>query len=841
MAQRKQIDYSVEMGAAPSVATPDYGALSSAYIQAGQNIGQANLTQGKAVAGLIETVGKTAWEAKVGYDQAQAEKDVKSIVSQVGTPGEISAQQAKIAEENQATLRLALERDAALGTIQEQVAAGTIFEDKAQTLVNEIDAKFAQEAGKYTAAREQNLISASEASNRIVALAKERIAQQPWAAADIRKTVARMTGIENVEARDFQRALTLEEKALKAQEQARAAEVKIAEGIFTDLPMLFPDMNPNQIADTLAANPQLRSQVMTMYAQRRSIDAAARNSKSQVDVMANQGTLTSQQVDQNMSIQTVKMISDQLPQVKQFVVEQKITPANYTNADGSTNYQAISGDKAKLEILQSQLGQVFGAHYLQQHAQIDSTPGLTPEQRATMHSNLTAAQKRTMDMFKDVSGVATQVALLEKYNYDAQKFLQGAQAWNQVVNTLGDSNARLQFMLNPDQVRQQNPTLYNAMQAQTQFVTSSIGINPTRQAEQANVNARNGVADPATAARSVPRELIQSETVIQGENRRVIMNKYATGTVVSPEDQVKDARSLAYAMYYANFTTPTGKQELDVMINGGQLQNVLKNMTPENGAIILNELNNNIRRSLSYNENNLSQRIVKEYQNVDKLLKETSKEGLQLVNDAQGNMVVKYPNMGNVKGEAAAAASSLDTLLKSFNDLSVQSRVIAGLNKGGQMPDAMAEARSVVSRYLQGGEPAKPQEIVGKPESFNPASGNFLNLRKPGSAEFQSFKNTGDAVSAYSNQLDRYAQGKTTGTPLQTVSSIVGTWNNEAEKGSMKNADYVRIVAQRSGLDPNAKLDLTNPDVKARLIYGMQFAEQGKEVVPLNQIRQSLG
>ena len=722
----KKIDYSMDIGDTGKPVAPDYGALSAAYGRYGANMAEATITQGKATAALVETIGKTAWDAKVGYDQAKAETDVENITKQIGTPSEIKAQETA----DMSTLQLQDQRVAAISDIQSQVAAGTIFADQAATMTNEVDAKFMQDAAKFTAAREQNLISAGEAANRIAALAKERIASQPWAAADIRKTVARLTGMENVEARDFQRALTLEEKAQKAQEQARTFELKAAEEIYTNLPMLFPDMNPAQIADTLAANPQLRTQVMTMAAQRRSMDAAAKNSDSQVKVMANQGTLTSQQVDQDLSIKTVKMIADQLPQVKQFVTEQKITPANYTNADGSTNYQAITTDKAKLEILQSQLGQVFGAHYLQQHAQIDSVPGLTPDQRATMHANLSANEKRTKDMFKDVSGVATQVALLEKYNYDAQKFLQNAQAWNQVVTALGDGNARLQFMLNPDQVRQQNPLLYNAMMGQQQFVTSTLGVNPKTQAEQANINARNGTADPATAARSVPKELVQSETIIQGENRKTLMVKYASGTTVSPEDQVKDARSLAYAMYYANFNTPTGKQELDVMVNGGQLQNVLKNMTPENGAIVLKELNNNIRRSLSYNEGNLSQRIVKEYQNIDKLLKETSKQGLQLVNDANGNMMVKYPDMGNVKGEIAAAASSLDAMVKSFNDLSTQARVVSSLNKGAQLPDAMSEARSVVSRYLQGGAPAQPQEIQGSPSPFSSALKKSENQTK---------------------------------------------------------------------------------------------------------------
>lgn len=687
MAQ-KNIDYSVDIGAAPRVAEPNYGQLSSAYIQAGQNLGQATVMQGKAVAGLVETVGKTAFEAKKGYDEAQFEKQTEQIIQQIGTPSEIQA----------------------------QAQQPTIFQQPEVTAdaATQVDKKFNEDAARFVQARDQNLISATEAANRITALAKERIAQQPWAAADIRQTTARLTGIQNVEARDFQRALTLEEKAQKAAEKAREFELKAAEEIYNNLPMLFPAMNPAQIADTLAANPQMRTQVMTMAAQRRSLDAAATNSDRQVKLMTNQGTLTSQAVDQNLAINTAKTVADQIPVVKQFITEQKMSPASYSNPDGSTNYQAISTDKAKLEILQSQLNQTFAAHYIKQHAQIDAQAGLTPDQRAGMHRNLADQEKRTKDMFKDLTGVATQVALLEKYNYDAQKFLQGAQTWQAITGSLGDANARLQFMLDPQKVQQSNPALYNAMQAQNAFITSAVGVNPKTQAEQAAVNARNGISDPATAAASVPREALASETVIQNENRKLLINKYVNGTA-SAEDQVKDARSLAYGIYFANYTTATGKQELDLLINGGQLKNVLKNMTPENGAMIVEELHKNIRRSLSYNEGNLSQRIVAEFQQIDKLYKETSKEGLQMANDASGNLIVKYPN-GNVKGNLAAQSSSLDALLKTYNDLSMQSRIVANQYKGqGKIPDAAQEARSVINRYLQGGEPAKPQELQSNP------------------------------------------------------------------------------------------------------------------------------
>lgn len=143
------------------------------------------------------------------------------------------------------------------------------------------------------------------------------------------------------------------------------------------------------------------------------------------------------------------------------------------------------------------------------------------------------------------------------------------------------------------------------------------------------------------------------------------------------------------------------------------------------------------------------------------------------------------------------------------------------LNDGEPTDAIVNKAVAHAKQRLKQGKSVFADDTQGKPNATNP-----LNLTIPGKqGQFQSFPTTDDGIRAASAQLDRYFQGKTTGKPLQTVSQIVGTWNNENEKGSMSKKDYVATVMQYSGLKANEKLDLTDPYVKADLMFGMSKAE----------------
>ena len=112
----------------------------------------------------------------------------------------------------------------------------------------------------------------------------------------------------------------------------------------------------------------------------------------------------------------------------------------------------------------------------------------------------------------------------------------------------------------------------------------------------------------------------------------------------------------------------------------------------------------------------------------------------------------------------------------------------------------------------------------GKPSKSNP-----LNIKVPGKETFQHFATPEEGVLAASRQLERYALGKTTGKKLETLEGILGVWNNEKEKGSASNEDYLETVVQHSGLKPGVKLDMTNPKTVAALIYGQSIAEGNRQ------------
>lgn len=142
---------------------------------------------------------------------------------------------------------------------------------------------------------------------------------------------------------------------------------------------------------------------------------------------------------------------------------------------------------------------------------------------------------------------------------------------------------------------------------------------------------------------------------------------------------------------------------------------------------------------------------------------------------------------------------------------------------------AHAEKRLAEGKSVFSGKGDGPKGD-GRPNETNP-----LNITIPGKqGKFQSFDNVDEGIVAASKQLDRYAEGKLSGmggTKLDTVSKIVGKWNNENEKGSSSKKDYMKTVVQYSGLSPDEVLDLSDPNTKADLIYGMSKAE-GKGLRP---------
>lgn len=99
---------------------------------------------------------------------------------------------------------------------------------------------------------------------------------------------------------------------------------------------------------------------------------------------------------------------------------------------------------------------------------------------------------------------------------------------------------------------------------------------------------------------------------------------------------------------------------------------------------------------------------------------------------------------------------------------------------------------------------------------------NPLNIKKPGhngsSREaFEYFKTPEDGIRAAGNLLQRYQKRG-----LDTAAKIISTWAPKKENNTEK---YIADVSSAMGIKPDQKLDLDDPEVRARLIRAMGQSE----------------
>ncbi|MCT8344331.1 hypothetical protein LG003_16155 [Photorhabdus kleinii] len=112
----------------------------------------------------------------------------------------------------------------------------------------------------------------------------------------------------------------------------------------------------------------------------------------------------------------------------------------------------------------------------------------------------------------------------------------------------------------------------------------------------------------------------------------------------------------------------------------------------------------------------------------------------------------------------------------------------------------------------------------------NPLNMNFVHQTgavpednpKP---RFAKYPDAFSGLRATAHQLSRYFHGKTTGTKLQTIASIVPVW--APKKDHNKTKQYIANVSKMMGVSKDTVLDLTDPDVMQRLIDSMMIVESG--------------
>ncbi len=122
------------------------------------------------------------------------------------------------------------------------------------------------------------------------------------------------------------------------------------------------------------------------------------------------------------------------------------------------------------------------------------------------------------------------------------------------------------------------------------------------------------------------------------------------------------------------------------------------------------------------------------------------------------------------------------------------------------------------------------------------ADNNLGGIRRPGTPAskaaggFETYATPEQGVQAISDKLSQYAAGgvttatNPTGAPLNTLRGIVSTW---APPNENDTPGLIARASQVTGFDPDQVLDVSNPDVKAKLIEATIRNEQGGRM-PIN-------
>ena len=173
-----------------------------------------------------------------------------------------------------------------------------------------------------------------------------------------------------------------------------------------------------------------------------------------------------------------------------------------------------------------------------------------------------------------------------------------------------------------------------------------------------------------------------------------------------------------------------------------------------------------------------------------------------------------------------------------LNDISEMRHAI----KGGRCKDADAAGKSLLNQHSDTTTDALPgvsssadsvADWIQSKTGFDTRSiGRFFTGNRPdrnnnpgnltGSGGFRVFSDAASGWDAMRNQLMRYFTGKTTGRHLQTISDIVSTW---APPGENNTPAYIAAVSKWMNVNPNAALNLNNPDTMANLMQSMARQE----------------
>lgn len=119
----------------------------------------------------------------------------------------------------------------------------------------------------------------------------------------------------------------------------------------------------------------------------------------------------------------------------------------------------------------------------------------------------------------------------------------------------------------------------------------------------------------------------------------------------------------------------------------------------------------------------------------------------------------------------------------------------------------------------------------GDPRGFR--NNNWLNIRISNNnwqgkrtdntdGAFEQFETPEQGIRAAARNIKTYASRG-----LNTVKDIISTWAPASDNNN--TSSYITNVSRRMGVDPNAQIDVNNPDVMTNLLAAMTVSENGRE------------
>ncbi len=215
-------------------------------------------------------------------------------------------------------------------------------------------------------------------------------------------------------------------------------------------------------------------------------------------------------------------------------------------------------------------------------------------------------------------------------------------------------------------------------------------------------------------------------------------------------------------------------------------------------------------------------------------------------------------DLSNLKENLGSLAKMLDGIARLLNAIkdgrwkdaySIGREIMQQKGSSDAMPQVSGSANGVadwikgktgfdprsIGQYFTGedaGGDLKRGERNNNPGNLNYVGQAGASLERPG-GRFAKFETAYDGLRAMARQLMLYSQRG-----INTVQGIISTWAPSSENNT---GAYVNAIASKLGVNPNAALNLQNPQVLSQLMDGIIRHENGRNIYPSELVNRAAG